>query len=342
MKANIILISILGLYLFSSCQKRNMISDQKIDSSTKFLSTSKILFSKDKHSYFYDLKISDHVYIFFDNKEDTAIWLFKNDVFKEPITTIERSLDPDKAWRPLATKNILTSTNNADKILFIDNNSHCKKLELDRLNDTITISIFNPDIQIRTYSTDFNLTTKYLYAIPINRKNKNPFYFFNPDSGYYWVDPSPTIAKKMPEDILSYTNTICLNEKMNTVVSAYRFTNYISFYGLDGVLKKTFLFGKNPIIPTIYPRQNEIDIKNTLKCFVYICGTPQYVYCLYDGSTHFTNHSKIVVFKWDGKHVATWQADRNLRAIAVDKEDKYILAISSNENGQDIIKYDLE
>ena len=97
-----------------------------------------------------------------------------------------------------------------------------------------------------------------------------------------------------------------------------------------------------PIIPIIPPKRNEIDIRNTTKCFTYIYGTPQYVYCLYDGSSDFTAKSQIVVFQWNGKYIATWEADRYLQAIAVDKNDKYILAISSNKNdGQDIVKYNM-
>ena len=58
----------------------------------------------------------------------------------------------------------------------------------------------------------------------------------------------------------------------------------------------------------VNPDRDEIDVRNTPKCFTYICGTPQYVYCLYDGSSDFTAPSKIVIFQWNGKHIATCNA----------------------------------
>ena len=74
-----------------------------------------------------------------------------------------------------------------------------------------------------------------------------------------------------------------------------------------------------------------------------MCGTPRYVYCLYSGSKNFSGKSKIVIFQWDGKHVRTWESDRSIRSIAVDEDDKYILAIVSKENGgQDVIRYELK
>jgi len=85
-----------------------------------------------------------------------------------------------------------------------------------------------------------------------------------------------------------------------------------------------------------------VDVLQSEKCFTAIAGSPQYVYCVYNGSNDFNTLSKIFVFKWNGKHVATWQVDRNCRTIAVDKNDKYLIAISSrSDGGQDILKYDL-
>lgn len=340
---SIFLVAMLGGCLFFSCRKNdNIVSDQIIDNSAKYLSAGKVLLSKNKHIYFYDLKIFDNSCMFFDNQTDTAIWIFEKESFSTPVVTIKRSFDQDGVRKPYATKEVGESIHNADKILMIDDNIYCKQLKWDTLNKIVTISRLPFNQSNRIYSTDFNLTTKnVLYAIPIHRRNKNPFYFFKPDSGYHWVNPAKKMQMVLPDDVFSYTSTICLNEKQNSIVAAYRFTNYISFYDLDGKLRHTIQFGKESIIPTLGSEKEGINIEKATKCFIHIYGTPQYVYCLYDGSNDFTNSSKILVFKWDGKHIATWQADRNLRAIAIDQENKYILAIASNKNGQDIIRYDL-
>ena len=97
------------------------------------------------------------------------------------------------------------------------------------------------------FCRDFNITSKDIYAIPVSRYNKNS-YFFSIQIPATTVDPSPSIEEIMPKDNLSYTNTICLNESQNTIVSAYRFTNYVSFYELDGTLKTTIKFGETPVI----------------------------------------------------------------------------------------------
>lgn len=342
MKPNFFLASIYGLFLFSSCLKNNLSVNQTINDRAQPLAKGSVLFSKDEESYLYDLILSEHFGIFLDNQSDTVLWIFKTKAFKEPVATIRRSFGQNGFGKPLVCKEVSASSNKTDEILLVDNNLYYKKLTLNTKDNSASISTLYSNKKNINHSTDFNRATNDIYAIPIHRSNKNPFYIFNPDSGYYWVDPDPQIETILPQDVLSYTNTICLNEEQNSVVSAYRFTNYISFYELDGRLRQTVQFGKDPIIPTIHAKQNEINIEKTPKCFIHIYGTPQYVYCLYDGSTDFTSPSKIAIFQWNGKHVATWQADRNLRAIAVDKEDKYILAISSNKNGQDIIKYNFK
>lgn len=329
-------------HIFFSCLEKNIPFEYTISNNTKSLASGEILFTKNDYHYFYDLKIADHFYLFFDDRSDTALWIYRKESPIKIATTMKRSLSKEGVWMPLFTKEVYPSNEKSDTLFFVDNNLYYKKIILNSENNNINISTFYTDNYTFTFSTDFNITNKETYAIPISRNRKNPFYFFNPDSGYYWVDPSASIEKELPQNNLSYTNTICLNESQNTIVSAYRFTNRLSFYNSNGTLRTTIKFGDKSIIPQTKSDMNELDILNTQKCFTYICGTPKYVYCLYDGSTDFTAPSKIVVLKWNGKHVATWQVDRNLRAIAVDKEDKFILAIASNDNGQDIIKYELK
>ena len=63
------------------------------------------------------------------------------------------------------------------------------------------INTIKPLKQRNMFSRDFNITTKETFGIPISRDTKCPFYFFNPDSGYYWVEPFPALEKKMPNDV---------------------------------------------------------------------------------------------------------------------------------------------
>lgn len=330
------------LFMTFSCQDKMNIKDYSIPIKTDKQLNGKIQFSKDESCYFYDLKIMNNFYLFLDERSDTVLRVYKQGNISYPYGSLCRSSEKDKLWMPLFTKETHNYLNNTEITFLVDNNQYYKSITLNNKNSNIKINISKLFDLKNMFCRDFNITSKDIYAIPVSRYNKNSYFFFNPDSGYYWVDPSSSIEEIMPKDNLSYTNTICLNESQNTIVSAYRFTNYVSFYGLDGTLKTTVKFGETPVIPIINPDRDEIDVRNTPKCFTYICGSPQYVYCLYDGSSDFTVPSKIAVFQWNGKHIVTWQANRNLQAIAVDKNDKYILAIASNKDGQDIIKYDLE
>ena len=324
------------LFMVFSCQDK---TDYSIAIKSDKQLNGRIQFSKDESCYFYDIKIIDNFYLFLDERSDTVLRVYKQGNTSYPYENLCRSSENDKLWMPSFTKEIHNNLKDTKITFLVDNNQYYKSITL---NNNIKINISKLLDLKNMFCRDFNITSKEIYATPVSRYNKNPYFFFNPDSGYYWVDPSSSIEEIMPKDNLSYTNTICLNENQNTIVSAYRFTNYVSFYGLDGTLKTTVKFGETSVIPIVNPDRDEIDVRNTPKCFTYICGTPQYVYCLYDGSSDFTAPSKIVIFQWNGKHIATCQADRNLQAIAVDKNDKYILAIASNKDGQDIIKYDLE
>lgn len=85
-----------------------------------------------------------------------------------------------------------------------------------------------------------------------------------------------------------------------------------------------------------------IDIRNTTKCFIDMCCNSKNVYCLYNGTADFSVPSTILVFKWDGTYKITFQCGRSLRNIAVDKENNYLIALASREDGgTDIVKYKL-
>jgi hypothetical protein len=84
----------------------------------------------------------------------------------------------------------------------------------------------------------------------------------------------------------------------------------------------------------------EVDIYNSLKCFIYIFGTDEHVYCLYDGSYDYTAESLIVVFDWEGNHIGTLKADRCLKQIAVNNSETEITALAANDSyGRDVVVY---
>lgn len=339
-----LLVIILATLLFLSCKERKEVyKDYCIGEETISLTKGKTIFTKDASCYFYDLRVSDSFYLFLDKQSDTVLWIYRKNEVPELVMSIKRNLSGKDLYKPVFTKEVYPKDEKKDTFFLVDNNLYLKRLALNETTrdmELFMLSLFNSN---RVYSTDFNITKEEIYAVPVLRGRKNPFYFFNPDSGYYWVDTPTALSQNMPTDAVSYTNSICVNENTNSVVSAFRFTNCLSFYQLDGTLRTTVQFGNDLIIPQLLPNQKELDVEGSIKCFIHICGTPRYVYCLYAGTNDFSGKSKILVFQWNGRHIKTWEVDRGLRTITVDKNDKYILGIASDANGgQDILQYELE
>lgn len=339
------LLSVLAMGLFFSCSnnEKDICKDYSIGCKADPLPKGKVIFSKDNHSYLYDLKITDHFYLFLDERRDSLLWVYRNAKVPELVMSMGQTSFLGSVGKPVFTKEVYPQGEKKDTICWVDNNRYLKRVVLNEQDDNVSISTLSLLPEKLVYSSDFNITTKEIYAVPINRWRKNPFYFFNSESGYYWVEPPVVLSSRLPADDLSYTNSVCVNESANTVVSAFRFTNCISFYQLDGTLRNTVRLGEDWVIPEVLSNKKELDVENTLKCFIGLCGTPRYVYCLYSDSKDFSEKSKIVVFQWNGKHVRTWEADRSIRSIAVDETDKSMLAIASKENGgQDVVRYELE
>lgn len=151
-------------------------------------------------------------------------------------------------------------------------------------------------------STHYNVTTKEVYAVPIVEKNVyGPFCYANREEGIYWVEP-PKVARTYRScKHVAYLPNLCVNERQNSVVAALRFFNRIDFYDLKGTYQRSFTYGKEPIVPLLKKNDTQVDVLGTTKCFIDICGTDQYVYCLYDGSVDFSNLSTLLVLSWDGQ-----------------------------------------
>jgi hypothetical protein len=227
-----------------------------------------------------------------------------------------------------------------DDVWIIDSKRRLKQLRCEKDSLTVVRDIALPTSLNR--STDYNLTTNELYGVPGAGERNKAFYLFHPDSGYYWVDmygPDKKVYTK--NNIACYANLL-VHEERGSIVCAYRFFNKIQFFDLKGNITKDISYGKD----RIEPKDNPVELSNfkdNLKCFIDIYATDQYVFCVYDGSYDYTNLSKIMIFKWDGTHVKTWQTDRIIKSIAVDKQHSYLLAITANElTGRDIVRYKLD
>lgn len=328
----------LTLCIFTNCNINENVEYYTLDQDPEVQLQGSILFTQNENSYFYNLGITDCYFVFMDNKSDTVMRIYQKDSFVKPLFYTCRQFGKEGVWAPILTKEVY-SWNTGDTLRSIDNDSYLKTFVFGSTSIECHTSDFP---QSTSSSTDYNLTSTDIYASPLYRTKIYPFYFYNTDSGFYWVDPSPWINESLPDNALLYTNNLCVNENLNAAVSAYRFINYISVYNLQGKLKTTIQVEERTNPVSMIANHNELDAAQLTKYFIDIYGTPQYFYCLYNGTSDFSAKSKVFIFKWNGKHINTIQMDRAIRKFAVDRDNKYIIAIATNEtDGQDIIRYNL-
>lgn len=286
-----------------------------------------------------DLQITDTHYLFADKEADTVLYAIDR---KNPQKGYVYGLNDNSPGKFRSIEFVKSNTRYPaikDAVWLIDDKCLLKQVKCSADSISTLQSIQLPNNLDR--STDYNFTTNEIFGVSTIGYLNSPYYFFNPDSGYYRVDAYYTSQKKYKRTRYAYMTNLCVNEKRETAVSALRFFNSVQFYNLRGEIKQIISFGKDPITPQ-NSSADALDFDNSIKCFIHIYGTDKFIYCLYDGSSALNQLSKIVIFKWNGKHVKTIQADHILKKIAVDPSDAFILTLASDREGEQIVvKYDL-
>lgn len=286
-----------------------------------------------------DLQITDSYYLFADKEADTLLYVFEKE---NPEQACLYGLKGEEQGQFRSVEFVQSNgryPSVEDGVWLVDDKRLLKQVEcqVDRL--ATTQSILLPSALDR--SSDYNFTKDEIFGVPTMGYINSPYYFFNPDSGYYRVDPYNLPMQAYRENRYAFFTNLCVNEKEKVAVSALRFFNSVQFYDLRGEVQRAVSFGEQPVQPQSNLGKT-LDFENSRKCFIHICGSERYVYCLFDGSLDLNQPSKIVVFKWNGDHVRTIQTDHPLKKIAVDTADKYILALASDgEEGQMVVRYDL-
>ena len=103
---------------------------------------------------------------------------------------------------------------------------------------------------------------------------------------------------------------------------------------------KDIVIGKELKSPEYDPEF--LDFPNAPKYFISLCGTPNYLYALYNGFPGTSGKSKIMVFTWQGAPVAIYQTDVKLERIAVAPSGRYVLGLNiTEEGGSDVLKFEL-
>lgn len=344
-------IMIMVCLLFISCNGANdhiKINMIKINSGDSLLGET--LLEGDSLSNFYDLAISDD-YCLLLSYGDTIMKMFTLKDIGKPLDCILKRIDSEELQHPFFVKYNYQTSGEKNLFTIFDNKLSCFNQILINEDSSIVLKekipypvVYNPNPSPILSSMDLSITKDNIYGVPVERYKRALFYSFNKDSGYTWIKPYPPLIDGYQKCNISeiYITNLCVNESQKTIVSALRFINAVQFYSTEGELKNAITVGDSYSFPSKDSSGMFLDLLRSPKYFINIYCTSRYVYCLYDGSANYTNDSIIVVFRCDGKHVMTFNTDRSLRKIVVEKNDKFILALAANEKeGRDIVKYTL-
>ena len=338
-KQNVLSYALLCM-LFTSCtNKSQSIVETCISRDAEQIKSGKHLLTTDSTHYFRDIELTDHFCFFVDTEHEVTLHAYAINDFSKPCPRVPQANPLNQRIVPSLCKSIPHAKGD-ENVLTIINNANQKRIVMSKkslMAETTKLKYFRG----LEHSITYYVTKDEIYGAPNPRYRTSPFYFYNTNSGYYWVDTEPKLKSLLGNIPVAHMNNICVNENANVVASAYRFTNRLSFYDLKGTLISSIQCGLDTIIPVAHPkRANKIDVGESIKCFIDLYGTEKYLYCLYAGTAYFSEPSKIMVFRWDGSHVKTWQIDRHIASFAVEKSNNYMIGIAANEKGgQDVIRY---
>lgn len=253
----------------------------------------------------------------------------------------------EKFESPVFVKSLPASIDKEKECWIVDKNVYLKKIRL----DGESLRIQKNKLFATTQSKDYNFTEKEMYAVPTDKK-EYLFYFFNTDSGYYWVD-IPSIKEGNASNDVYLTN-LCVNERKGGIVSANRFSNIIQFLNMrggltnyggtsDSIVKPVLIKENRKEYPRFHHKRNqEIDIVRSTKCFIDICGTEKYVYVLYNGFADYTHPSSVYIYQWNGEPVSILKTDSPLIKIAVTANDEHLFGLTAmRAQTQKVMKYKL-
>lgn len=338
------------LPILFSCSGNNgkgKIKSYQVTSNSTEKLTGEVIFPGNNNHSYYDIAITDNYYAFMDYYSDTLLQIRNKDDLSLYRIGI-REKDTFVISYPYFTKYDFACNRMKNGISIWDNDSHLlKRIDLADTQAEPFVSVnATPSYNFLPGDgcTNCCITPNTTYAVMFNPDKPQVFYAAGKES-VYKVPPYPEINVPVIEEIKrkGYASDLTVNEEKGVIVAALRFIDSINFYDLDGRMTGAVSFAGYYSIPIPDITNKYMDGEHSKKCFIDICSSDEYIFCLFDGSTDFTGNSLIYVFDWAGKHKATLQPDRNLRKIATEKSGKYLLALSPNQQGgRDVVKYDLK
>lgn len=296
-------------------------------------------------SLYTDICATDRYYAFSLYENDTAIHVFDKDNAGQCVGFMMHEKDGKGNYAIDFIKSNTRYPSEKNDIWIVENKRTIKQL---RQGDNSLVPVTTEPLPpFNTRSTSYSFTKSEMYGVPdLGNLTKN-FYFYHPDSGYYWVEMHGLDKKNWKQyeklykrNPYAFLSNLRIDETQNAAACAYLFFNQIHFFDLKGKITRIVTIGDKNIFPVNKWPEPVIDYENSAKCTIDMCHTGQYVYCLYNGSKDFEANSRIIVFKWDGTHVRTYETDRQLKKITIDRSGNKLIALAANEQGgRDVVRY---
>jgi hypothetical protein len=342
MKKTFILTILITVFIVS-CSKNQDENTYSISDKHEYEVQSEVVFAaegKDSLNIFYDLAIRGSFIIVTDMTTDTLVRIYENINFSNCLFKWLKGNGPIEFIDPV----LISKSADYDTIVIYEINSRrIKTIYINENNKIENIKSEFSDKKI-PYIDEPNITENYIIGIDVadyklSIYNKNSY---NLNKVNYY----PEADKEYDEERLKslYLCRLVANEQKQSLCSSLFSINCINFYNLEGQLQKTIIIGDKLYFPKPHPVF--LDFAQEKIYFSGISGTDDYVYCLYRGVKSFetiTDNVLIFIFNWKGEHITTIQTNGNIWKIAADKDNKYLLGISSRDNGStDIVKIPLE
>ncbi|MDR2406689.1 MAG: TolB-like 6-bladed beta-propeller domain-containing protein [Bacteroidales bacterium] len=329
-------------FLILACSKKQDENTYSISDEHEYEVKSEIVFAaegKDSLNYFYDIAIIDSFVILGNFYGDTLMSFYKNLDFSNCFLKIIKGNGPKEFVEQHVQINKAVGF---DTITFFEINA--RRIKKTNITEIYGIQNFESEFLSKTIPdvTEFNMTKKYILGLDFGSRK---IFIYNKEtnqmilSDYY---PKSDISYNKSELSYLYECRLGINEPAETVCGGLISLNCVCFFDFNLVPKKTIIVGDKLYFPKSEPYKM---FSNSKFYFLDVCGTNDYVYCLYRGTYQDATKSiKIFVFNWEGEHITTIKTDCNLwNSIAVDKNNRYILGLSYIDNGStDVVKIPLE
>jgi hypothetical protein len=334
---------IILIFAIAACNNKQNKNTYSISEEHEYEVKSDIVFptvDKDSLNNFYDLAIIDSFVIVGNIFGDTLVNVYKNLDFSNCLIKILHGNGP----KEFIEKHVFfNKAIGYDTITFLEHNA--RRIKKMHINENNTIDNFEAEFineQIPDL-VEFNITEKYIFGLNID--DGRMFVYNRETNKIIRSDYYPKASREYDNSELTflYGYRLAINKYNETICGALPFLNCIVFFDFELNPKKTIIVGDKLYFP-------KPDYQHTFYqekyYFLDVCGTTDYVYCLYKGATtqKIIPEMKIFVFNWDGELVTTIQTNSNICRITADKENKYLLALLPRNNwtSTDIVKIPLE